>query len=108
MTVRELIEKIQNLESDKEVILSSDEEGNMFGKCDWVAITDDRVTLYPGETVEAVSVPVCPVCDKAYIDPPALSRRDNKTKICPECGAKEALEDYINYKEQEAKRACNA
>lgn len=28
---------------------------------------------------------------------PALSRRDNKTKICPACGRREAFEDYYNY-----------
>lgn len=27
---------------------------------------------------------------------PALSRKDNKTEICPRCGVKEAMEDFIN------------
>ena len=27
---------------------------------------------------------------------PALSRKDNKTEICPRCGIKEAMEDFIN------------
>ena len=30
------------------------------------------------------------------MDYPALSRRDNKTKICPQCGINEALEDFFN------------
>ena len=34
---------------------------------------------------------ICPVCGRSYTDPPALSRRDNKTDICPECGMREAL-----------------
>ena len=38
-------------------------------------------------------VRVCPKCGKEYNDYPALSRRDNKTLICPECGVREALED---------------
>ena len=39
-------------------------------------------------------IKICPVCKKEYDDYPALSRRDNKTEICPLCGIKEALEDF--------------
>ena len=35
---------------------------------------------------------VCPVCGKEYSEYPALSRKDNTTEICPECGTREALE----------------
>ena len=35
---------------------------------------------------------ICPKCGKAYNEPPALSRADNKTQICSECGTLEALE----------------
>ena len=35
----------------------------------------------------------CPKCGRTYQDYPALSRVDNKTEICPECGVREALED---------------
>jgi len=35
----------------------------------------------------------CPKCGKHYKGRPALSRRDNKTNICPACGMMEALED---------------
>lgn len=38
--------------------------------------------------------PVCPVCNKDYDEHPAISRKDNKTKICSECGIKEALDDW--------------
>lgn len=41
---------------------------------------------------------VCPKCGKTYRDAPALSRRDNKTLICPECGTREALEDMMKAK----------
>lgn len=34
----------------------------------------------------------CPKCGREYTAPPALSRVDNKTNICPICGAQEALE----------------
>ena len=37
----------------------------------------------------------CPVCGKIYDDPPAISRKDNRTKICPECGVREALEPAV-------------
>lgn len=35
---------------------------------------------------------VCPKCGKIYTEPPALSRKDGVTFICPDCGTKEALE----------------
>lgn len=34
---------------------------------------------------------VCPVCGEAYGGRPALSRHDNKTLICPDCGTRQAL-----------------
>lgn len=34
---------------------------------------------------------ICPKCGKAYTAPSALSRGDNKTYICPDCGTREAL-----------------
>lgn len=34
---------------------------------------------------------ICPVCGRVYTEPPALSRRDNATDICPDCGMMEAL-----------------
>lgn len=37
----------------------------------------------------------CPKCGKQYDEEPAVSRTDNKTKICPDCGMKEALDEFI-------------
>lgn len=34
---------------------------------------------------------ICPKCGKKYEDHPAISRTDNRTEICPECGTREAL-----------------
>ena len=36
---------------------------------------------------------ICPKCGRYYNDHPAISRRNNATEICPECGLREALED---------------
>jgi len=35
---------------------------------------------------------VCPLCGTTYNEPPALSRTDNETLICPDCGTRQALE----------------
>ena len=40
----------------------------------------------------------CPRCGKMTTDYPALSRRDNKTEICSQCGTEEALYDYFSSK----------
>ena len=34
----------------------------------------------------------CPICGRQYTQRPALSRKDNKTQICPDCGVDEALD----------------
>ena len=34
---------------------------------------------------------ICPVCGREYHEPPALSRTDNETLVCPDCGVREAL-----------------
>lgn len=45
---------------------------------------------------------ICPICNKKYTEPPALSRVDNSTHICPECGTRQALESIgISAEEQE-------
>ena len=35
---------------------------------------------------------ICPLCGQIYIGYPALSRADNETLICPDCGTREALQ----------------
>ena len=37
---------------------------------------------------------LCPKCNKAFVEHPAISREDNKTEICPTCGMKEAMDAY--------------
>lgn len=47
---------------------------------------------------------ICPRCGKTYTEHPALSRVDNETAICPECGQLEALEALREYMEKEARK----
>ena len=45
---------------------------------------------------------VCPLCGRTYTEVPALSRKDNTTPICPDCGTRESLEAIgISPEEQE-------
>lgn len=39
---------------------------------------------------------ICPRCGREIKGYPALSREDNKTEICSECGQEEALEAFTN------------
>jgi len=38
---------------------------------------------------------VCPRCSRITSKYPALSRRDNKTEICSDCGVDEAMFDFV-------------
>lgn len=40
---------------------------------------------------------ICPRCGKPMNGFPALSRKDNKTEICSDCGTEEAMEAFNNY-----------
>ena len=59
-----------------------------------------------------IKVRICPECRKPYAEPPALSRKDNKTWICPRCGSVQALMDagYTRKQAEETtddiRRAC--
>ena len=45
---------------------------------------------------------ICPKCGQPYKGRPALSRNDEKTLICPDCGVREALESIgVGTAEQE-------
>lgn len=51
---------------------------------------------------DEIKTRICPVCGKSYTDHPALSRRDNETQICPDCGTREALTSMgVDPEEQE-------
>ena len=40
----------------------------------------------------------CPRCGRTYTEYPAVSRYDNKTYICPDCGVEEAMINYTGGK----------
>ena len=45
-------------------------------------------------TYKILEIQRCPKCKKEFTEHPALSREDNETEICPECGVREAIEAY--------------
>ena len=52
---------------------------------------------------EIVRIAICPKCGNAYSGHPALSRLDNETLICPDCGVREALDTMgISIEEQDS------
>ena len=49
-----------------------------------------------------IQISVCPRGGQAYRERPALSRLDNETLICPDCGTREALNSIgVKPEEQE-------
>jgi len=49
-----------------------------------------------------IHIRTCPKCGQPYNDHPALSRLDNESLICPDCGTREALATIgVSEEEQE-------
>ena len=44
---------------------------------------------------------ICQSCGRTTTGHPALSRKDNKSELCPACGMIEAIEQYENHKNDE-------
>ena len=57
-------------------------------------LRDDLGLLHTSVTRKILGIQRCPKCDKEFTEYPALSRGDNETEICPECGIAEAVEAY--------------
>lgn len=53
--------------------------------------------------MEESMIRICPVCGHTYVGHPAVSRVDNNTIICPDCGTRQALESIgVSAEEQDA------
>ena len=40
---------------------------------------------------EPTRTAVCPLCGQTYHGRPAISREDSETRICPDCGTRQAM-----------------
>ena len=67
---------------------------------------DDFIKQY--ESLKKEKENVCPICGRTYTEIPAISREDNTTEICPDCGTNQAIEIFTKYTdkqdEQEAEK----
>ena len=55
---------------------------------------NDLLLIHESLTRKIMEIQRCPKCKKEFTDHPAISREDNETEICPECGATEAMQAY--------------
>lgn len=46
---------------------------------------------------------ICPRCGKETTEYPAISRTDNKTEICSQCGIDEAMSNWIRHIQESQK-----
>ena len=51
----------------------------------------DNIIYYNNIKDDNKSKKICPSCKKVYTEYPAISRKDNKTLICSECGMKSQI-----------------
>lgn len=56
--------------------------------------TNDNIIYYTNEKYDNTSKKICPICKKVYTGYPAISRMDNKTLICSECGMGEIQDPF--------------
>ena len=86
--------------SEVELVRMDDPQAPLPGTRGKVMFVDDVGTVHvnwdTGSTLGAVYeedeiLPVCPICQKAYSRHPAVSRRDSRTHICPDCGLRQGM-----------------
>ena len=54
--------------------------------------------VYSKKLDRVIKIGQCPKCEELFdAEFPALSRRDNETKICSQCGEAEAFADWTNF-----------
>lgn len=54
-------------------------------------LRDELESIRDSSAMKIVEIQRCPKCKKEFTDYPALSREDNETEICPDCGIREAI-----------------
>ena len=57
------------------------------------SLINKTITFEPVRTIYTESE--CPKCKRTYRGEGALSRKDNETEICSDCGTAEALMEHI-------------
>lgn len=100
-----------------ELVQMDDAQAPPAGTCGTVTGVDDTGSILvnwdngSGLNVvygEDIVRKICPVCGGPLTAHPALSRRDNKTQVCPDCGIRQALTDFgMDAAEQEEIIALN-
>lgn len=65
-------------------------------------LRDDLELLPFGQSYQIREINRCPKCHKEFTEYPAISRLDNETEICPECGLREAMAAFMKEKGVEA------
>ena len=63
---------------------------------DLEVLRDELEALPKTACYKVLEIQQCPKCKKEFTEHPALSRIDNETEICPECGVREAVEAYMD------------
>ena len=95
LTKDEFTDFKNNLLDDRDYIKNTEgiflvkEKGTENNKGLIVDAQGSSYARYVGIPVEEVEIKKCPHCSKYYLEPSAISRTDNKLKICSECGMKE-------------------
>ena len=96
-TLMEQIKAFPGMELKKDNVMPSLEnflfKGREITKAEYDMLTNE-IHLY----ISDFDYKICPRCGKGYSTYSAISRLDNKTEICPDCGTEEALNEF--YKNQ--------
>lgn len=85
---KETMIKIINATYDKDALERYQEADTMVREALQDIIEETYYGKKPGQQR-------CPECGGIYTGTPALSRRDNRTAICPDCGTREAVAAYV-------------
>jgi len=100
---------LQSVEITRDIIIESnnpdypDLDNYSEDKALW-AIRTGRTIDTPMLLFRLAEGTVCPLCGAKFQEVAgALSRRDNKTRICSDCGMREALEDLKNFQSKKEK-----